>query len=54
MKDTAKAPEWTPEDLLAMRGGDDFELVDGRWNATEAPLADWASERLLERLLDSL
>ncbi len=54
MKDTAKAPEWTPEDLLAMPGGDDFELVDGRLvERHRGSLADWVSERLLERLWTS-
>jgi Uma2 family endonuclease len=54
MNDIATKTEYTPEDLLAMPDGDQFELVDGRLVERQRGfLADWVGERLLERLWTS-
>lgn len=37
----ATKPKFTPEDLLTMRDGDRFELVDG--NLVEKPMSTWSS-----------
>src|SRR5438105_3009897 len=43
--------EYTPEDLLTMPDGDQFELVDGRLVERHMGLlADWVSGRLFSRL----
>ncbi len=43
--------EYSPEDLLAMPDGDQFELVDGRLVERHMGiLADWVSGRLFARL----